>query len=69
MLDNKILLEEIIFDKGLRYSDIYSYLDRYYSIKLLPNEKIDNVEKLVLILEKKIGFKKTFDFLTFLKDM
>ncbi|MGL6120634.1 MAG: hypothetical protein ACRC0V_09030 [Fusobacteriaceae bacterium] len=68
-MDNKILLEEIIFDKGLRYSDVYSYLDRYYSIKLLPNEKIENTGKLVSILEKKMGFKKTFDFLTFLKDM
>ncbi|MGL5964037.1 MAG: hypothetical protein ACRCZ9_02955 [Fusobacteriaceae bacterium] len=64
-MDNYILLEKIIFEKGLRYSDVYSMAERHYSVKLSSSEKVSSVSGTVKVLESKMGTRKTYEFLEF----
>lgn len=65
-MDNYILLERIINEKGIRYSEVYDMAEKYYFIEINSLERKSNIKGTVAILEAKIGFKKTYEFLDFL---
>lgn len=64
-MDNYILFEKILYEKGFTYLDIYNMAEKYYFVKFSSLERKENISKAVSILEKKIGSKKTFEFLDF----